>query len=171
MAVLLHIQALELRHILKYKKMKIFLFFTFFWCFTGCGSTDEAVLKSINVELSHINNIGSYKLVFIIPSQGCGSCISGAEAFMLGKYQESRSKGILFIITGHSSLKSAVVRFGKFIENNKNIYIDIEHQFDRVPFVDAYPKILLLKNGQVYDTKELKPESSNSIYNELNQMI
>ena len=151
--------------------MKRFAWLTLICVLGACSNGHNKDIEKMHEELLNIKSIKDYHAVFIIPSQGCNSCISGAEAFLVSKHNELGPKKILFVITGHSSVKSVVVRFGNFILQNKAIFVDVDHRFDKPPFVGPYPKVLFLDDGHVSNVSELKPESSEDIYKKINRIL
>jgi hypothetical protein len=76
-------------------------------------------------------------------------------------------KNILFIITGHDSLKSAKLRLGE-AASNPDVYIDTDKVIDW-NYLKQYPKLLLLQNGQVISEKEASADTPD-IYEDLDQI-
>ena len=113
-----------------------------------------------------------YKAILFVPSEGCGGCITAAEDFMIHSYAGKNKKGIyLFVVTGHSSSKSARIRLGPEVMANEDFYFDYDHNFDRPPFMSEYPKMFLMANGNVVSEQEIKPGTSDNIYKELAKKI
>lgn len=135
-----------------------------------CSARNEG-FDEIAEEVSSVSAIEGLKAVVIIPSQGCDGCITTVEDFMLKKYASLNGKGVLFIVTGHNSVKSAALRLGGFIRNNKYIYIDTKHQFDSRLFIAEYPRVFFFQDKKVVRFSELSPKTSNAVYKELSDLI
>jgi hypothetical protein len=104
----------------------------------------------------------------MIPFYGCTGCISTAENYLITTYDEGRKKNILFIISGHDSLKSARLRLGEKAATNPDVYIDIEKVIDW-NYLKQYPKLLLLRDGMVVSEKEANADSPD-IYEDLDKI-
>lgn len=133
-------------------------------------NVSKSKFSQIEEEFSHISDISKLKAVVIIPSQGCDGCITTVESFLMEKSPALGKKGILFIITGHNSVKSAVLRLGGFIKSNDNIYIDTKHQFDTRLFINEYPKVFFFESGRIRKSEDLSPSTSDVVYKELNNI-
>ena len=132
---------------------------------SGCKNK---TLNEINYSLytKPIAKLNSYKAIVIIPSKGCGGCITGAETFMIQNYQGNARKNIFYILTGHESKKSAKIKFGSIINNN-NVYVDTTSRFNINPFFSTYPQFLRLDDGEVVNRQEINPNTSETIYNQI----
>lgn len=120
-------------------------------------------------ELSSLigKSLSQYRAVVFVPSEGCGGCINSAENFLLHEYLEKNGSGIFFVVTGHASIKSARIRLGQVILSSKDVYLDLKHRFDRPPFMNEYPKMLILKKGDVSSEIEINPNTSERAYKKL----
>lgn len=134
---------------------------------SGSGPYDAVLDNLANVSRK---DLLGYKAIFFVPSSGCGGCINGAENYLLNTYLARGRKGVLFIITGHSSAKSARVRLGPAALEHPDVYFDYHHRFDRPPFMREYPKVLMLEDGKVLSATDVNPESGDGVYHVLNQI-
>jgi hypothetical protein len=140
-------------------------------CITGCQSGSErSGYQQVTSEISRISkkDLKKYKAVFLIPFYGCTGCISTAENYLIVNYDEGNKKNILFIITGHDSLKSATLRLGEKAASNPDVYIDTDKVIDW-NYLKQYPKLLLLQNGQVISEKEASADTPD-IYKDLDKI-
>jgi hypothetical protein len=128
----------------------------------------DSVLRKVT-DASH-KDLTGYKAIFFVPSSGCGGCISGAEDYLLNTYIAEGKQGFLFVITGHASAKSAKIRLGSQALQHPDVFFDYTNTFGKPPFMQQYPKVLVLDEGQIISEKEVNPESGESIYQELNQL-
>jgi len=151
-------------------KQLCFVFILAILALSGCNSNAadqeneiiyQRILKYSGKELS------KYKAVFILPSQGCGNCITNAETYFIEKYLPNKKHKLLYIITGLSSRKSAITRFGKDAVNSPDVHLDINHNFDKPPFMVEYPKIVFLENSKVSSISDINPETSEKIYQQI----
>lgn len=140
-------------------------------CVTGCHSgSEQSGYQQVTSEISRISkkDLTKYKAVFLIPFYGCTGCISTAENYLIVNYDEGKKKNILFIITGHDSLKSAKLRLGEKAASNPDVYIDTDKVIDW-NYLKQYPKLLLLQNGQVISEKEASADTPD-IYEDLDKI-
>jgi hypothetical protein len=138
--------------------------------FTSCQSgSGRSGYQQFTSEISRVSkkDLTRYKAIFLIPFYGCTGCISTAENYLIMNYDEGRKKNILFIITGHDSLKSAKLRLGE-AASNPDVYIDTDKVIDW-NYLKQYPKLLLLQNGQVISEKEASADTPD-IYEDLDQI-
>jgi hypothetical protein len=151
-------------------KTAILLFFLFFY---GCKSDKVESKESLMLKsLSSLSgkSLDHYKAVVFVPSEGCGGCINSAENFLLHEYLEKNGQGILFVVTGHSSIKSARIRLGQIILSSKDVYLDLKHGFDKPPFMNEYPKMWVLNKNEIISETEMNPNSSEKAYKILNSI-
>ncbi len=125
----------------------------------SCKSADKEALSDMDTLLASAINPKQFNTVLVIPSEGCGACITSAESLMIENCQKPGAKDILFIITGHNSIKSATVRFGQSVIKANNIFVDTAHIFDRPPFSEGYPMQLKLQNGRLVQYEEINPRN------------
>jgi hypothetical protein len=152
--------------------MRLYLTIAFFvlCCKTPVKKNTTDLLVEQLVQLSG-KDIGRYQAIFFVPSEGCGGCINNAENFMLHTYIENGKKGILFVVTGHSSQKSARIRLGEAVMQNTDVFFDYKHNFDKPPFMNEFPKLILLKKGGIISEIEVNPTTSEDAYKELGKII
>ncbi|MDJ1505772.1 hypothetical protein [Xanthocytophaga agilis] len=115
-------------------------------------------------------NLSGYRAVFFVPSQGCDGCINGAENYLLNNYLPRNRKGILFIVTGHKSKKTARIRLGEQALINQDVFVDYVQAFNREPFVSTFPKVIFLDEGNVQAIHEINPRGGEQVYANLDQI-
>ncbi len=155
--------------------MQKLITFTFAMCLTiacGCSGINaesekrhESLLREITSATKR--NVTGYKAIFFVPSTGCGDCISGAEDYLINTYIAQGKKGILFVITGLTSPKTARLRFGSKALGHSDVFFDYVHKFDKPPFLLQYPKALFLENGKVLAEREISPAAGEDVYHSL----
>lgn len=138
----------------------------FISCSTELNGT-STILRQ--VELSLKKDLSGYKAIFFVPSSGCSGCISEAESYLLNNYILSKRKGILFVVTGHRSEKSARVRLG-FAMHHPDVLFDYTQNFNNSSFLRQYPKVLMIDDGKVSLEKEANPDESRAVYEMLNSI-
>jgi hypothetical protein len=152
------------------KRLQAIIILILFWLTACQSSSEESGYKHITTEISRVSkkDLTKYKAIFMIPFYGCTGCISTAENYLITTYDEGRKKNILFIISGHDSLKSARLRLGEKAATNPDVYIDIEKVIDW-NYLKQYPKLLLLRDGMVVSEKEANADSPD-IYEDLDKI-
>jgi hypothetical protein len=131
---------------------------------TGYSKLLESLSKATN------KDIHSYSAIFFVPSEGCGGCISGAENFLLHNYLQEGGSGFLFVVTGLSSPKNARIRFGEIALASPDVYFDYNNIYNKPPFMQEFPKVLILTKGIVQKEIELNPATSDEAYVLLGKM-
>ena len=112
-------------------------------------------------------NINKYDYILLLPSEGCGGCINGAESFLINNYLQQGGKRILFVVTGHTSKKTLRNRLGDNIFNSDDVIADYKSIYSRPPYLEIYPKLFTLKNGEIIIESNIDPNSSEKIYKNL----
>jgi hypothetical protein len=110
-----------------------------------------------------------YKAIVIVPSSGCGGCINGAEEFLVNDYIYNGKTGIFFIVTGHTSRKSARIRLGDALDH-KDVYFDFDQKFSKPPFLTQFPKVVFIEHEAIQKEEEINPETGEQIYFELSTL-
>lgn len=141
-----------------------------FWLVACQSGSEQSGYKHITNEISRVSkkDLTKYKAIFMIPFYGCTGCISTAENYLITTYDEGKKKNILFIISGHDSLKSARLRLGEKAATNPDVYIDIDKVIDW-NYLKQYPKLLLLQDGMIVSEKEASADSPD-IYDDLDKI-
>lgn len=129
---------------------------------SNVGDTIEKLESLLNRPL-----YADYEAVLLIPSTGCGGCISSAEEFLLNEYIGQGRSGIFFVIVGYTSRKSAQVKLGSAI-NHKDVYFDLNGKLQSPEFNVRYPHAFFLKNKNRFTSEEINPSSSEYLYEKLN---
>ena len=142
----------------------------------GCGNKNSVVsseFAEVTKKLETIPEINfrKYKAIFILPSEGCGGCISGAENFLLNNYLAGHGQGFLFIVTGLSSTKAARVRFGENAMKASDVFFDYHGVYNKPPFLQEFPKVLLLNEGRITKAVEINPGSGEAVYTALDKLM
>lgn len=138
----------------------------------GCKENKFEIYDPLIKEIKQNKvDLGQYDVIMLVPSEGCGGCINGAESFLVNSYDKASKKKMLFVVTGHSSKKTLRIRLGEKVLNNPDIIADYKHLFDKPPFMGDYPKVMYLENGNIVDVKDVDPGSSEEIYAGLEKML
>ncbi|HEY4107686.1 hypothetical protein [Puia sp.] len=134
-------------------------------CRPDTHNTGNPILSAVDSFTK--KDLRAYGAILFVPSQGCSGCISGIEDFLLNDYVLNGKKGLLFIVTGHTSKKTARNRLGELALNNPDVFFDYTHQFDKPPFMQEYPKVIFLRNGEVESIADINPGTSGDLYKKL----
>lgn len=119
-----------------------------------------------NKQVSSQKNI---KVFLVIPNAGCIGCISSAEAFVLTNIDASDDLVVIF--TSFKSRKALKLKLGTDIFNHSRVLIDSKEEVYRQGFSSIYPIIYYMKNEQIVDIKEARPDNSTNIFQELMEKL
>lgn len=121
----------------------------------SCNNEKNKFEKCVKDVLADIS-LSDIDYIVIIPSQGCGGCITYAEDFC--KRNQSKN-GIFFVFTNIVSLK---ILKQKIDFHNKNIYFDQTNEFLLAypPDKKLYPAILKVNAGEVIDVYYQSPDEN-----------
>lgn len=120
---------------------------------------------------NHHKNIRAYKAIFLVPSSGCEGCITNAEGYLMDKYVGQNKRGIIFIVTGLNSEKTAKIRFGVSTVDCPDVIFDYNRQFVNAPFLEEFPKVFFIRDGEIYKVEEMKPGNSDNAYSSIENAI
>jgi hypothetical protein len=131
---------------------RLFLVLLLFFCIS-CNNSSEELFSS----LQHISSEEKAKLRFVavLPAAGCTGCITDFESFFKQNIR-LLDCGVL-VLSEVKSKKEAKHRLGTEIFFHKNFTL-----YDKVfPLIknEIYPKIFILKDGEIIETYVISPES------------
>lgn len=135
------------------KLATMILFLGLFACQSNPYEKETQLLKKI--VNSSKRQFDDYTLALIVPSGGCGGCISNAEQFMQENIQ---NKHILFCLTGFYSEKDIKFQYGNIL-SAENMYVDKGNVLYQNGLASIYPILYHLQNGEITLREEISPEN------------
>jgi hypothetical protein len=106
-----------------------------FFFFVACNSNNYDLFLKETAQSIFPNEIKQLKAIVILPSQGCGGCISEVENFLIHNSKEYDD--VKFILTNIYSKKNLIQRLGDSICNSSRVYIYIDKRFINTRFIEA----------------------------------
>jgi hypothetical protein len=135
---------------------KLLLFLTTLFLCTSCQSKqDYTQLEQKLTILVGENIINEIDSLVILPSVGCGGCISNAMVHLIKNSTSIESMVVIFTkISDRKAFNMTVPQ--TFIEHPK-VYIDETNNIIIPDSISEYPTIIYLKNGKINDISIFAP--------------
>jgi hypothetical protein len=125
----------------------------------ACSSADKSSLELVGQTVSANDwDIAGATHLLIIPSSGCGGCITAAEEVML-KCLPEKKQTVKFILTGFVSKKALKSRFGASVLANPAVFLDEQGVLFRQLPDPMYPKLIQVDAGNLTKMVEFSPGS------------
>lgn len=121
----------------------------------SCTNEKNIFEKCINEEIPYLN-LDKIKYVVVIPSQGCGGCITYTETY----YKNNKGKeGVYYIFTNIISEKILRQKIG---DDGSNVYFDRKNKFTLAYPSDKklYPAVLKISQGKVSEIFYQSPDEN-----------
>jgi hypothetical protein len=138
-------------------------------CFVlACNSLDKE--SDLNVVLDFLENrVGidsKVQYCLIIPSSGCGGCITSVEKILLSTSQKPRPD-LIFVLTGFTSDKAIRIHYGESILKNEQVLIDREGILIKQLPNGMYPKLVYFEGGKPHKIEDISPDNRSDLLRNL----
>jgi hypothetical protein len=144
--------------------MKINYFFVILFIgFVGCTKTDKTE-ENIEKLLAayQITRLPENYFVFIIPLEGCGSCIKPAIGFVKNNAQNQH---IIFVLSGITK-KSITIHFEEKQLDYRNIILETKGKAFQLQLVSTAPVVYWFENKKLVETTTLNSQNSKTVFDE-----
>jgi hypothetical protein len=133
-------------------------------CLVSCRSKEESSLDKL-LQTYDKQAAGGKSVVMIVPLDGCGTCIASSISYA----KDNADNQNLTIIASTLGKKKIEMFFGDSIMGKSNFIPDVNCMSEALELVGTATSVYYLENGRIVRKATIKPENSDSLFQEINK--
>lgn len=137
-------------------------------CASKINSEVEVVLSSFLNENNQPISLSESQVLFIIPLEGCMSCINACLDFVSRRYDH---KNFHAVITQSSGKKGTKLRAGNEIYTNAKIIKDFDNELVKQNIVSVDPLIFFFEKGELKKSVKVNSDNIQQFFNEIDLFL
>lgn len=136
------------------------------WCCNGKDETPQLINLIDSYEQSI--NLNEFDVCFIIPLDGCSTCIAAAIEYANNDAEDSN----VLVIASSYSYKQIKFKFNSTIRNRENFIADFNDLSHKFGILKSNPLIFILDQGKVVQRHELpKLASLQEVHERISDLL